>query len=74
MSKPTVTVKVQLLVEVTTDTWDADVSYNKIKDESVNNAKSFLAGLVTVHSNKRVTIIGEPTAVSVTMKVDPREA
>lgn len=73
MAKPTVTVKVQMLVEITTDTWDADVSYNQIKDESAKVAKSFLANIAHNHSNKRMTIIGEPSAVSVTMTADPRE-
>lgn len=73
MSKPTVTVKVQMMVEVTTSTWDANVSYLSIKEHSVQEAKTQLNQLVKVHGKGRVEILGEPRAVTVTMAVDPQE-
>lgn len=73
MAKPTVTVKVHMLVEVTTSTWDADVSYNSIKEQAVKEAKAHLGSLVKIHGSGRVAIIGEPTAATVTMTADPRE-
>lgn len=73
MSKPTVTVKVQMMVEVTTSTWDAEASYLSIKDASVKEAKTQLNQLVKVHGKGRVAILGEPRAVTVTITADPRE-
>jgi len=73
MSKPTVTVKVQMVVEVTTSTWNAEASYLSVKDQSIKEAKAHLSQLVKVHGKGRVTILGEPRAVIVTMAADPQE-
>lgn len=73
MAKPNVTVKVQMMVEVTTSTWDANVSYLSIKEHSVREAKTQLNQLVKVHGKGRVAILGEPRAVTVTITADPRE-
>lgn len=73
MAKPTVTVKVQLMVEVTTSTWEAEASYLSVKDESIKEAKAHLNQLVKVHGKGRVVILGEPRAVIVTMAADPQE-
>lgn len=73
MAKPTVTVKVQMMVEVTTSTWDAEASYLSIKDHSIKEAQNHLSQLVKVHGKGRVAILGEPRAVTVTMTVDPKD-
>lgn len=69
MAKSTVTVKVQLIVEVDCGPWDAEASYASISETCAKEAHNRVSRVI--NDTADVTIVGGAQCISVTMQRTP---